>query len=130
MSEIVGYMLAWATYGTWLQGDRRGYVKKGKILPGKKGLEKANRKQQKSESVILTERERQIMYEVILTEAARIGHIVEELSVCTNPVHLVTRPYSESGRTGRIWTKGFDKRFCFSEEDFLRRIQYVQNHND
>ena len=149
MSEIVGYMLTWATYGTWLQGDRRGYVKKGKILPGNKGLEKANRKQQKSESVILTTQEKQITRQVILAEADRIGHSIEALGVCTNHIHLVARPHSESiekiagrykslstralwknGRTGRIWTKGFDKRFCFSEEDFLRRIQYVQNHND
>ena len=44
MSEIVGYMLTWTTYGTWLQGDARGYVKNGKILSENKGLEKANRK--------------------------------------------------------------------------------------
>ena len=27
MSDMVGYMLTWTTYGTWLQGDERGWVK-------------------------------------------------------------------------------------------------------
>ena len=149
MSEIIGYMLTWTTYGTWLQGDGRGYVKNGKILSGNKGLEKANRKKLKSESVILTEREKQIVRQVILTEADRIGHSIEALSVCTNHIHLVAGPHSDSiekiagrykslttralwenGRTGRIWTKGFDKRFCFSEKELLRKIQYVKSHND
>jgi len=40
MSEIIGYMLTWTTYGTWLQGDARGYVKNGKILSENKGLER------------------------------------------------------------------------------------------
>jgi len=130
MSEIAGYMLTWTTYGTWLQGDGRGYVKNGKILSENKGLEKANRKKQKSESVILTAQEKQIISQVILTEADRIGHSIEALSVRTNHIHLVARPHPESiekiagryksldtralwenGRTGRIWTRGFDKRF-------------------
>jgi REP element-mobilizing transposase RayT len=149
MSEIIGYMLTCSTYGTWLQGNKRGYVKNGKILSQNKGLEKANREKQKSESVILTAREKQIIRQVILTEADRIGHSIEALGVCTNHIHLVARPHPESiekiagrykslttralwgnGRTGRIWTKGFDKRFCFSEEELSQRIQYVNNHND
>ena len=148
MSEIIGYMLTWTTYGTWLQGDGREYVKNGKILLENKGLEKANRKKQKSESVILTAQEKQIIHQIILAEADRIGHSIEALGVCTNHIHLVARPHSESiekiagrykslttsalwgnGRTGRIWTKGFDRRFCFSEEELLRKIQYVNNHN-
>ena len=149
VSEIIGYMLTWTTYGMWLQGDARGYVKNGKILSENKGLEKANRKKQKSESVILTAQEKQIIRRVILTEADRIGHSIEALGVCTNHIHLVARPHSESiekivgrykslttralwgnGRTGRIWTKGFDKRFCFSEEELLRKIKYVKKHNN
>jgi len=32
MREIIGCMITWTTYGSWLQGDKRGYVKDGKIL--------------------------------------------------------------------------------------------------
>jgi len=31
--KIIGYMITWTTYGSWLQGGKRGYVKNGKILP-------------------------------------------------------------------------------------------------
>ena len=46
MAKMVGYMLTWTTYGTWLQGDERGYVKDGRILGGNEALEKANRQSQ------------------------------------------------------------------------------------
>ncbi len=29
MASMIGYMLTWTTYGTWLRGDKRGYVKDG-----------------------------------------------------------------------------------------------------
>jgi len=30
VSKIIGCMLTWTTYGTWLQEDEKGYVKDGK----------------------------------------------------------------------------------------------------
>jgi hypothetical protein len=45
--ELIGYMVTWTTYGSWLQGDKRGYVKNGTILPANDKLKSANRKQQK-----------------------------------------------------------------------------------
>ncbi len=38
MPRTVGYMLTWTTYGSWLQGDVRGYVKNSRILPDDKKL--------------------------------------------------------------------------------------------
>jgi len=38
MPRTVGYMITWTTYGTWLQGDERGYVKNGKVLRENKRL--------------------------------------------------------------------------------------------
>jgi len=32
VKRIIGYMVTWTTYGTWLQGEKKGYVKNGKIL--------------------------------------------------------------------------------------------------
>jgi hypothetical protein len=34
-------MITFTTYGTWLQGDERGYVKNGRILPGDETLKSA-----------------------------------------------------------------------------------------
>ena len=36
-------MITWTTYGTWLQGDNRGYVKNGKILPANPMLSDSNK---------------------------------------------------------------------------------------
>jgi len=84
-----------------------------------------------------------------MIEANKIGQQVEALAVCNNHVHLVARwsyhplgqivsRYKNAamfalynlGRSGRIWTRGYDRRFCFTEDELDRRIQYVKNHKD
>ena len=35
---MIAYMVTWTTYGSWLQGDKRGYVKDGQILGGNYNL--------------------------------------------------------------------------------------------
>ena len=148
MGKTVGYMLTWTTYGSWLQGDERGYVKEGRVLSGDKGLVTLCEKLQKGPKVKLRSDEKDIARRAILDEAQRIGRTVEALAVCTNHVHLVLRYSPEPigrtvsrfknvasaalrrhGRVGRVWTRGFDKRFCFDRDDLSRRIQYVSNHN-
>jgi REP element-mobilizing transposase RayT len=148
MSKIVGYMVTWTTYGSWLPGDKRGYVDNGKTLLGDVKILERNRKRQKSSIVKLNAREKEIVKRTILVEAEKIDHKIEALSVYSNHIHLLARPHTESieklagryksmttralwqkGRKGRIWTKGYDKRFCFSEEEIANRIKYVQNHN-
>ena len=147
MVEMVGYMVTWTTYGSWLQGDRRGFVKKGEIMAGNKKIEKANQKSQKSMKIKLNSEQRAIVRQAIINEAKRIGHKIEALSVSTYHVHLVARPFKESielivsryknismfalGKqvnNGRIWTRSFDKRFCFDEDSLNQRIEYVNKH--
>ena len=148
MSDIVGYMVTWTTYGTWLQGDRRGYVKNGVVLPENEKIETVNRELQKYDSIILTESEKETIRRVILDEAAAQGHKIHAIAVCTNHVHLIAEPCKLSieeavsryknkatmslrkfGRPGRLWTKGFDKRFCFTPSELETRIRYVEKHN-
>jgi len=33
------------------------------------------------------------------------------------------------GCTGKVWTRGYDKRFCFDRASLRRRIEYVQSQN-
>lgn len=141
--------MTWTTYGTWLQGDKRGYVKDGRILEGDQTLLKLCKVLQKGQTVKLTKREKETVRRAILSESQRIGQNLEALAVCTNHLHLVARPCCKSiervvsmyksvatralrsvGRSGPIWTSGFDKRFCFTEADFAGKIEYIQNHND
>ena len=149
MSKIVGYMLTWTTYGSWLPGDERGYVEDGKILSGNEKVLRRNRERQKSPNVKLNSKEKQIVKKTILSEAERTGQYIEALVVYSNHVHILARPHKESleemvsryksittkvlwenGRTGRIWTKGYDKRFCFTEGDIKKRTRYIKNHKD
>jgi len=140
--------VTWTTYGSWLPGDERRYVANGQILaPDSKILER-NKKRLKSSAVKLSKEEIKLVQQVILSEAKKIAHEILALAVCTNHVHLAARANDkliedivgrykslttsslwELGRKGRIWTKGYDKRFCFSEEDLILKIHYVNKHN-
>lgn len=142
-------MVTWTTYGSWLQGDKRGYVKNGKIMPGDDKIFQSSRELQKWPTVKLDSEARDIVRGAILNEADRIGQTIEALAVCTNHVHLVARPCNETiggivsrykniamfalgerDQVKRLWTRGFDKRFCFSNEDLQCRISYVKKHNN
>ena len=76
-----------------------------------------------------------------------VGHKIEALVVYSNHVHLLARPHRKSieeigsryksvttrilwehGRKGRIWTRGYDKRFCFYQEDIDAKIKYIKKH--
>ena len=35
----------------------------------------------------------------------------------------------EKGLEGKVWTRGYDKRFCFDEASLEERIRYVQGHD-
>jgi REP element-mobilizing transposase RayT len=99
--------------------------------------------------VKLDKKEKQIVKQVIIDEAIRIKQKIEALVVYSNHVHLLARPHSDSieevagrykslttralwknGRNGRIWTRGFDKRYCFNEVELEQRKDYIQKHKD
>ena len=147
MSNIIGYMVTWTTYGSWLQGDQRGYVKHGKIMPGNQQILLSNRRLQRAKTVKLSPAQRAIVHQTILDEAERIGQTIEAIAVCEHHVHIVARPCRESigqivsryknaamfalcknARVGRVWTHGFDKRFCFTDDEMRCRIEYVRKH--
>jgi REP element-mobilizing transposase RayT len=146
--KLIGYMVTWTTYGTWLQGDERGYVKDGVILPGNEKLKAANQEQQKSETVKLNAKQKQTVERAILDEAQRVNQKIFALAVCSNHIHLLADVSAESiedavrrykysatsalrdcGIQNKIWSKGFDKRFCFVKSQLEQKIKYIQNHN-
>jgi len=141
-------MLTWTTYGTWLQGDERGYVKDGEVLPANEMLMQANKNLQVQDIVKLSVAQQDVVRQAILKEAVLQKQRIYALSVQSNHVHLVAeytpQPiekivayYKKAGRLalkalgcdGKVWTAGYDKRFCFDKGALERRIQYVQNHN-
>jgi len=149
MSKTVGYMITFTTYGSWLPGDKRRYVRHGKVLDGNEKIYKHAEKIQKTKTIKLNAKEKAIVRQAIIEEVEKIGQKLEAISVCSNHVHLVVRwsyhPVGEivsryknaamfalgnNSKTGRIWTRGYDRRFCFTEDELTARIQYVKRHKD
>jgi REP element-mobilizing transposase RayT len=149
MGKIIGYMITWTTYGTWLQGDKRGYVKDGKILRKNDALLKSNLKRLKNPATRLDTEYRDTVRRAILNRAQEIHQQIYAIAVCSKHVHIVAERTNESienvvsyyknaarlalraiGFNGRIWTKGFDKRFCSNREELEKKIQYVESHRN
>lgn len=141
-------MITFTTYGTWLQGDERRYVKNGKIYPPNKSLLKANKTLQKQDTVWLTKKQRFLAKIAILTESSKIGQKLTALSVGSNHIHIVAEyvakpiekivayykkaarlALKETGLEGKVWTKGYDVRYCFDNRTLERKIKYVNSHN-
>jgi len=93
--------------------------------------------------------EQNIVHKAIQEKAVNLQQRIYALSVNRNHIHLVAEhngmPIEKSvsyyknaarmalrknGFNGRIWTQGFDKRFCFHKEELEQKIRYVLNHKN
>jgi len=148
VAKTLGYMITWTTYGTWLQGDERGYVKNGQTCHGNKALMQRNEKSQSQDMVKLSRNQQQVVRKAIAEEAELQDQRIYALSIQSNHVHIVAeytrQPISKivayykksarlalkaAGHNGKLWTKGYDKRFCFDRTALEQRIKYVQDHH-
>jgi REP element-mobilizing transposase RayT len=101
----------------------------------------------KGGQVRLGKKEKEIVREAICRKAKLIDEKIFAISVWSNHIHIVSgysgRPIEETVRIykntasaalkgnkfkGRIWTRGFDKRFCFDKNALAERIKYVEGH--
>ncbi len=141
-------MVTWRTYGTWLQGDKRGFLKNGKLLPPDSGLNDINRENLQKPPVNLSPAQTKIVIQAIKDKAEKLSQNILALSVCQNHVHLLiaydgspiessVRVYKNAalvalrklGFSGRLWSSGYHKRFCFDRKTLRTFIEYVQNHD-
>jgi REP element-mobilizing transposase RayT len=147
MRKTIGYMVTFTTYGTWLQGDERGWVKEGVIYEENATLHNFNESNLKGRVVRLNKKGKEIVREAICRKARARGEEITAISVWSNHLHIVQR-YSErpieetiriykntataalrsAGFKGKVWTKGFDRRFCFNEGELRARVDYVNKH--
>ncbi|MBN2593640.1 MAG: transposase [Sedimentisphaerales bacterium] len=150
MAKTLGYMITFTTYGTWLQGDERRFVKDGTTYAANQALTDSNKQNLSKNPVRLSKNHREIASKAIFEKANQQNQKVLALAVCSNHVHIVVdyvpipmgkivsyyknaaqAALREIGLTGRVWTKGFDKRYCFDEQALKSRIDYVNsNHKD
>lgn len=142
-------MITWPTYGTWLQGDRRGYVKDGMFMKKNEQLRQDNEYRLVKEPVRFGNDEKKIVETAIRMEAKKNQVGLAALAVCSNHVHAVVlnsevsieevvSRFKNAGRValkdigidGKVWAKKYDKRFCFDEASLQTRVAYVNNHNE
>lgn len=140
-------MLTWTTYGTWLQGEKKGFVKDGELMRENVGLKEDCEDNLKWPQVRLRGKEKKIVREAIPEAAKRFEQNIGAIEVCSNQVHIVCEyvdvpigvlvgNYKNAGRKalqkcgheGKVWTKGYDKRFCFDVKSLKNRIDYVERH--
>ena len=149
MGQMLGYMLTWTTYGTWLQGDERGWVKDRETLEGNAGLKRSNEERMIQSAVHLNSEQKEVVRQCLLEQAERVGQEVLALAVWSTHVHVVLGANEETiekvagyykngtrkalhdhGLNGKVWTKGYDKRFCYDQETMEQKIAYVEGHGD
>ena len=149
MKRMIGFMATWTTYGTWLQGHKKGYVKNGTILDANPKLELSNNESLKHDKIKIPKHLRETVKKTIIKEAEQIGQKIYAITVCSNHVHVVaesigakcgysvgrfkkqaTKELRKYGFENKVWTKGFDKRYCYNERELDNKIKYVQRHKD
>ncbi|MBN1392270.1 MAG: transposase [Sedimentisphaerales bacterium] len=149
MTKTIGYMITWTTYGTWLQGRKQGFVKDGRVRGENIAIKKDCENKLESRPVQFGRNERDIVRDAILEAAKRFQQKMRAIAVRSNHVHIVAEyvevpmgilvgHYKSAGRIalkewgfeGKVWTRGYDKRFCFSEKELRARVDYVNKHRE
>jgi len=130
-----------------LQGSKKGCVKDGEIRGENVALKVDCAKKLKGRTVRLGRNERMIVRDAILAASQRFRQEIRAIAVHSNHVHVVAEyvdvpigvvvgTYKNAGRValrkqgfdGRVWTRGYDRQFCFDEVGFRARISYVAKH--
>jgi hypothetical protein len=143
---LLATMYTMTTYGTWLRGDRRGWIDDGILMPPDPDLEHSDRQRMAHDVFLFDVAELQRIGNMVgasLNE--RLSQRILALAVQTWHVHfvVVASPHSHADivrcakeavryglRPGRpIWTDKYDKRFCFDVKSLQRRVEYVERHN-
>ena len=144
MNDPLAYFLTWTTYGTWLHGDKRGWVHRNES-----GVQSENSKlNQYVESNLsdtplkLTHQDRQIIEDVMREHADIKDWNILALNVRSNHVHLVIEaPVSPSEVMRQLkmwatrkevnpdrkkwWTKQGDRKLLFTEEAVENAVRYT-----
>ena len=155
MKEPLAYFLTWTTYGTWLPGDAKGWVRHGDDTrytlyrsPDPK-IETHAKALMKQKPVILDKQLRGIVERTIRESCQYKNWHIHALNVRTNHIHLVITSRDETpeqvmttlkgwasrklnqriSKTNnrRWWTRHGSTRYINSESSLLQTIEYVHN---
>jgi hypothetical protein len=147
VGRTLAIMVTMTTYGTWLRGDRRGWVDDGVIMPPDPALEARDAARMNHPPFRFCKNQLHAVGDMIGRSLIdRMNVTALALTVQTWHVHVVigathhhiadvvkcAKDAVRYGlRPGRpIWTDGYDKRFCFDMDAVYGRVRYVEKHNE
>jgi REP element-mobilizing transposase RayT len=131
------------SYGSWLPGDLRGYVRRGVILPGDPALMELSRGLMKSSPVKFSLDERDRLFDALVAACNEFGYRPSDVTIESWHVHLVLfhnedRIETVMGRLktrmrqalarGRIWTEGYCAEPLFDEAAIMQVQEYIARH--
>ena len=149
----IAYLLTWRTFGTWLHGDERSSIQRGRDkrfgpvrMDGNVPLEESMGQAAKQEAVILTRQQRKCVdesvratceYRMFRLVAANIrsnhGHAV--IRAAARPEKIVndikaysTRALRNAGLIGvdqKVWARGASTRYLWKPASVEAAIEYV-----
>jgi REP element-mobilizing transposase RayT len=154
MPDPLAFFLTWTTYGTWLPGDERGWVKKGEgFQPPQPQLQAWAKQRMTEEACFLDDEQREFVEKTICDHCAIRKWELFAVSCRTNHVHVVVAAYRdpddvrdqfkawctrklkelaimrgvEDGKVrSKWWTEKGSQRFIGDEESLEAVILYVK----
>jgi REP element-mobilizing transposase RayT len=157
MPDPLAYYLTWPTYGTWLPGDQRGWVKRGQGWQAPDPVRKLEAESRMAEDACRLDHEQRAIVEKTVAEHCQIrGWELYAVNCRSNHIHVVvaanikpevvrsqlkawcTRRLKDLERQRRHvcgvrenWWAERGSRICINDEDGLEAvIQYVRDGQD
>jgi REP element-mobilizing transposase RayT len=89
--SVLAYHITWTTYGTWLPGDDRGWIKTKRfgVQEPNAALERESRKKMAQQTVQLTLSQRTLVDETIRKHREIHGWLLHAVNVRSNHLHAV-----------------------------------------
>lgn len=132
------------SYGTWLPGELRGYVRKGQQLPGDPKLLELSRKLLKRDPVHFSSIDRDRLFDALVNACAEFQYRLSDVSIESWHLHwimfhgdepieigvaqLKTRMRQALAR-GKVWTEGYCAEPLFDNAAVEQAQEYISRHN-
>ena len=136
-------MITTTSYGTWLPGDARGYVQKGRILPSNPRLLHHAQSLLTRQPVIFTDTQQLTLFHALRLAADEFGYRLTDVSIENWHLHWIVGHGSDPIATvvgrcktrmrqslnrGRIWSEGYHYRTLTTDDDTTTARRYIANH--
>ena len=132
------------SHGTWLPGEMRGYVRKGRILPRDAKLLELSRKLLKTQPVYFTSDERSRLFAALVAACAEFQYRLSDVTI--EPWHLhwimfhgddpienvmgrLKTRMRQALKRGKIWTEGYCSEPLFDDRAIEQAQEYIARHD-